>query len=61
MTDITPKQREALLHHMRYGKPKKAAVESARRGDLMLKEYLATGRVVFTLVDGKYEIKRRLA
>lgn len=43
---LSGKEAEKFTRQVKYGRPKKAAVESARRGKAMLSEFERTGQVI---------------
>ena len=43
---MSGEEAEKFSRQVKYGRPKKAAVESAKRGKVMLKEFSTTGRVI---------------
>ncbi len=43
---LSGKEAEKFRHQVTYGRPKKAAIESAKKGDKMRIEFEKTGRVI---------------
>jgi hypothetical protein len=52
MTVLTGADAKKFRNQVRYGRPKRAAVEAAHRGVAMAKELAETGRVQIRLSDG---------